>query len=141
MVRIWDKYSSKADAIINNGSCYDFVKTVPDRSVTLVITSPPYNIGKKYEKKSSLNEYYLKQEQIIDECVRILADNGSICWQIGNFVENSEVVPLDILLYPIFQKHDLKLRNRIIWQFGHGLHASKRNNKWLMNTVKELLKN
>jgi adenine-specific DNA-methyltransferase len=126
MARIWDKYSSKADVIINNGSCYDFVKTIPDKSVTLIITSPPYNIGKKYEKKSSLNEYYLRQEQIIDECVRILADNGSICWQIGNFVENSEIMPLDILLYPIFQKHDLKLRNRIIWQFGHGLHASKR---------------
>jgi len=126
MAKILDKYSAKADAIINNGSCYDFVKTVPDKSVTLIITSPPYNIGKKYEKKSSLNEYYLKQEQIIDECVRILADNGSICWQIGNFVENSEIVPLDILLYPIFQKHDLKLRNRIVWQFGHGLHASKR---------------
>jgi len=126
MVKILDKYSAKADVIINNGSCYDFVKTVPDKSVTLIITSPPYNIGKRYEKKSSLNEYYLKQEQIIDECVRILADNGSICWQIGNFVENSEIVPLDILLYSIFQKHDLRLRNRIIWQFGHGLHASKR---------------
>jgi adenine-specific DNA-methyltransferase len=111
---------------INNGSCYDFVKTVPDKSVKLVVTSPPYNIGKKYEKKTSLNEYYTKQEQIIDACIRILADDGSICWQIGNFVENSEIVPLDILLYPIFQKHNLKLRNRIIWQFGHGLHASKR---------------
>jgi adenine-specific DNA-methyltransferase len=126
MARIYSKFTEKAQVIINNGSCYDFVKTVPDKSVTLVITSPPYNIGKKYEKKSSLSEYYSKQEQIIDECVRILADNGSICWQIGNFVENSEIVPLDILLYPIFQKHNLKLRNRIVWQFGHGLHASKR---------------
>jgi adenine-specific DNA-methyltransferase len=77
-------------------------------------------------KKSSLSEYYLKQERIIDECVRILADNGSICWQVGNFVENSEIVPLDIFLYPVFQKHNLRLRNRIVWQFGHGLHASKR---------------
>jgi adenine-specific DNA-methyltransferase len=126
MARIYNNYNAKAEVIINNGSCYEFTKTVPDKSVTLVITSPPYNIGKKYEKKSSLNEYYYKQEQIIDECVRILSDNGSICWQIGNFVENSEIVPLDILLYPIFQKHNLKLRNRIIWQFGHGLHASKR---------------
>ena len=126
MARIYNKYTEKAEAIINNGSCYDFTKTIPDKSVTLVITSPPYNIGKKYEKKSSLKDYYNKQEQIIDECVRILADDGSICWQIGNFVENSEIVPLDILLFPIFQKHNLKLRNRVIWQFGHGLHASKR---------------
>jgi len=126
MSRIVKKFSDTADVIICNDSCYDFVKTVPDQSVTLVVTSPPYNIGKKYEKKSSLDEYYRKQEEIIGECVRILADNGSICWQIGNFVGNSEIIPLDILLYPIFQKHNLKLRNRIIWQFGHGLHASKR---------------
>jgi adenine-specific DNA-methyltransferase len=126
MGKVINKYSDSAEAIISNGSCYDFVKTIPDQSVKLVVTSPPYNIGKKYEKKSNLNEYYCKQEQIIDECTRTLADDGSICWQIGNFVENSEIVPLDILLYPIFQKHNLKLRNRIIWQFGHGLHASKR---------------
>jgi adenine-specific DNA-methyltransferase len=126
MYKVAAKYSDKAEAIISNASCYDFAKTVPDRSVKLVVTSPPYNIGKKYEKKSSLDEYYNKQEQIIDECIRLLADDGSICWQVGNFVENSEIVPLDIFLYPIFQKHNLKLRNRIIWQFGHGLHASKR---------------
>jgi adenine-specific DNA-methyltransferase len=126
MDNIVNVYSDKASAIINNGSCYDFIKTVPDKSVRLIVTSPPYNIGKSYEKKSSLKEYYNKQEQIIDECVRILADDGSICWQIGNYVENSEIIPLDIFLYPIFQKHNLKLRNRIIWQFGHGLHASKR---------------
>jgi len=126
MGRIVKTFSNTADVIICNDSCYDFVKTVPDRSVALVITSPPYNIGKKYEKRSSLDEYYRKQEEIVDECVRILADNGSVCWQTGNFVGNSEIVPLDILLYPIFQKHNLKLRNRIIWQFGHGLHASKR---------------
>jgi len=126
MGKIVNKFSNTAQAVIFNGSCYDFVKTMPDQSVTLVVTSPPYNIGKKYEKKSSLNEYYRKQEEIIGECVRILADNGSICWQIGNFIESGEIVPLDIFLYPIFQKHKLKLRNRIIWQFGHGLHASKR---------------
>jgi len=126
VTEIFDKYSAKAEVIINDSSCYDFVKTIPDKSVTLVITSPPYNIGKKYEKKSNLEEYYIKQKEIIDECVRTLADNGSICWQVGNFVEKSEIIPLDILLYPIFQKHNLKLRNRIIWQFGHGLHASKR---------------
>ncbi|MDR3012935.1 MAG: site-specific DNA-methyltransferase [Chitinispirillales bacterium] len=126
MGKIVDKFSDTAEVVIYGGSCYDFVKTIPDQSITLIITSPPYNIGKKYEEKSSLSEYYHKQEEIIDECVRILADNGSICWQIGNFVESSEIIPLDIFLYPIFQKHGLKLRNRIVWQFGHGLHASKR---------------
>jgi len=124
--RIASKYPSDNNAIIYEGSCYDFVKTIPAKTVRSIVTSPPYNIGKEYEEKVDLNKYYEEQERIIDECVRILTDDGSICWQTGNFVENSEIVPLDILLYPIFQKHNLKLRNRIIWHFGHGLHSSKR---------------
>ncbi|MDR0558372.1 MAG: hypothetical protein LBG43_11020 [Treponema sp.] len=50
MGKVANRYSDKAEAVINNGSCYDFVKTVPDKSVALVVTSPPYNIGKRYEK-------------------------------------------------------------------------------------------
>ena len=126
MNKIADSYNQKSDAVIYNGSCYDFIKSMPDKSVKLVVTSPPYNIGKEYEKKTSLDDYYMFQEKIIDECVRVLSDDGSICWQVGNFVNNSEIIPLDILLFPIFKKHKLKLRNRIIWHFGHGLHASKR---------------
>ncbi|MDN5360934.1 MAG: adenine-specific DNA-methyltransferase [Thermotogaceae bacterium] len=126
MIKITNEYEKDSDAIIHYGSCYDFVKKIPSKSVKLVVTSPPYNIGKEYEKKVDLNNYYKSQEKIIDDSVRILTDDGSICWQIGNYVENSEIIPLDILLFPIFQKNQLKLRNRIIWHFGHGLHASKR---------------
>lgn len=39
---------------------------------------------------------------------------------------NGEIVPLDIVLYPVFREHGLKLRNRIVWHFEHGLHCSKR---------------
>ncbi|SIR10696.1 adenine-specific DNA-methyltransferase [Alkalispirochaeta americana] len=126
MITITDKYSKDADAIIYNGSCYEFVKKIPSESVKLVVTSPPYNIGKEYEKRTDLDQYYKDQEKIIDECVRILSEDGSICWQVGNYVTNGEIVPLDVLLFPIFTKHNLKLRNRIVWHFGHGLHASKR---------------
>jgi adenine-specific DNA-methyltransferase len=79
-----------------------------------------------YEEKTNLEQYYHKQEEIINECVRILSEDGSICWQVGNYVDNGEILPLDILLFPIFLKNKLKLRNRIIWHYGHGLHASKR---------------
>src|SRR5262249_24720879 len=50
----------------------------------------------------------------------------SICWQVGNYVSNGHIVPLDLELSPIFKKLGLKLRNRIIWHFGHGLHCKKR---------------
>ena len=92
----------------------------------LIVTSPPYNLGKDYETKSSLDEYLASQTDVIKQCVRLLHPEGSICWQVGNFVDDGEVIPLDVLLYPIFRAEGLKLRNRIVWHFGHGLHASKR---------------
>lgn len=109
-----------------NGDCLDLFKTIPDNTVKLVVTSPPYNIGKDYEKKTSLDEYIDFQKKVITECVRVLHDNGSICWQVGNYVDNGEIVPLDLVLYPVFASLGLHLRNRIVWHFGHGLHASKR---------------
>ena len=92
----------------------------------LVVTSPPYNIGKSYERRTELDRYIAEQSKVIQECVRLLHPRGSICWQVGNHVQNGEIFPLDILLYPIFAKLGLKLRNRIVWHFEHGLHCSKR---------------
>ena len=63
---------------------------------------------------------------MIEECVRLLRPAGSICWQVGNYVDNGEIVPLDTVLFPIFRAHNLQLRNRIVWQFGHGLHCTNR---------------
>ena len=62
----------------------------------------------------------------IAEAFRLLSPTGSICWQVGNHVDGGEVFPLDIMLYSIFKQHGLKLRNRIVWTFGHGLHCQKR---------------
>lgn len=103
-----------------------FMRGLPDESMSLIVTSPPYNIGKAYEKRTSAEQYIETQAACIAEATRLLAPTGSICWQVGNYVDNSEVVPLDIVLYPIFKNHGLQLRNRIIWMFGHGLHCQKR---------------
>lgn len=92
----------------------------------LIITSPPYNIGKEYETKISIERYLKTQEKIIKKLIRVLHPNGSVCWEVGNYVSKGEVFPLDIFYYDIFKKCGLKLRNRLIWHFGHGLHASKR---------------
>lgn len=93
----------------------------------LIVTSPPYNIGKQYEKRSSLDEYLGRQRTVIAHCSRLLAPNGSICWQVGNHISvDGEVVPLDLALYPIFKEFGLRLRNRIVWHFEHGLHCVKR---------------
>lgn len=104
----------------------EFMRDIPEASIQLVVTSPPYNIGKSYEKRSPLETYLGEMKPVIAECVRVLRPSGSICWQVGNYVDNGEVVPLDAVFYPLFKAHGLKLRNRIVWHFGHGLHSTKR---------------
>ena len=124
-MKITSNYSKDSDVTLYHGDTVELLKNIPDKEAMLIVTSPPYNIGKEYEKISSLENYLKQQEEVIKQCVRVLNEKGSICWQVGNHI-NGEVYPLDILLYPIFKKYGLHLRNRIIWTFGHGLHASKR---------------
>lgn len=102
------------------------MRSLSEGSMKLIVTSPPYNLGKEYEKRSSMDKYLEEQTNCIAEAVRLLAPDGSICWQVGNYVDKFEVYPLDILLYPIFKSHGLKLRNRIVWTVGHGLHCQKK---------------
>lgn len=105
----------------------EFMRGLSKESMHLIVTSPPYNIGKEYERKrTSLDVYIEEQAATIAEAVRVLHPNGSICWQVGNHVDDGEVFPLDIILYRLFKNHGLKLRNRIVWSFGHGLHCQKR---------------
>ncbi len=103
-----------------------FLARLAPSSVKLVVTSPPYNIGKSYERRSSLASWLAGQAAVIAECVRVLHPQGSLCWQVGNHVDDGEIVPLDTVLYPLFKEHGLRLRNRIVWHFEHGLHCSKR---------------
>lgn len=115
-----------ARSILACKSNLDFTRGLASESVQLILTSPPYNIGKSYEKRTALDRYIAGQEAVIIECARLLRDGGSICWQVGNHVLNGEIFPLDIMLYPVFARLGLKLRNRIIWHFEHGLHCSNR---------------
>ena len=102
------------------------LQKLESNSVQLIITSPPYNIGKSYEKKKPFELYLKEQEKTLFECFRILKKRGSLCWQIGSYFEKSELYPLDIFMYEICKKIGFKLRNRIIWHFEHGLHSNKK---------------
>lgn len=105
----------------------DWFPEFGDKFFKLIVTSPPYNIGKPYEKtKISLDSYIASQRKVIMKCALALRDSGSIVWQVGNYVDKGEIFPLDTLLYPIFKEAGLTLRNRIIWSVGHGLHCKNR---------------
>lgn len=103
-----------------------FCKNINDGKIKLIITSPPYNIGKSYEQKVDINNYINNMLPVFDEFYRILSNDGSLCWQVGNYVKDGEIFPLDIYFYPYIKEVGFHLRNRIIWHFGHGLHCSKR---------------
>lgn len=103
-----------------------YMAELKDGMFKLIVTSPPYNLGKQYESRSPLDAYLESQKAVIAECIRLLHPKGSLCWQVGNFVDNGSIAPLDALLYPVFLDHGLKMRNRIVWHFGHGLHCTRR---------------
>lgn len=118
---------AKNKAIIRNSLAEEFLDSLPESPIfDLVVTSPPYDIGKPYEKVCPLKDYVAWQAEIIKKIVARMKENGSICWQVGNYVNDGCVRPLDIELAPIFYDLGLKLRNRIIWTFGHGMHAKRR---------------
>lgn len=121
-----DNWNADNDVTLFRGDCKDLLAHIPNGSAQLIVTSPPYNIGKKYEQRINLQDYLRDQELVINSCIDKLRPGGSICWQVGNHVDDGEVFPLDILLYRYFTQRGLRLRNRIVWHFEHGLHCSQR---------------
>lgn len=125
-LEISDHFDLAEHIVVYSGNCMELLKQIPDESMQLIVTSPPYNLGKEYEEKLELKTYLEQQKAVIQECYRTLSPKGSICWQVGNYVDNASIIPLDTVLYQIFHNLGMKMRNRIIWHFGHGLHCSKR---------------
>ena len=105
------------------GDALETLRQLPSSSVDLVVSSPPYNLGKEYEKRRSLNAYLRDQSEILKECNRILKSSGSVFWQVGAYVDRGVLIPLDIRIFPILESLGLIPRNRIIWVRQHGVHA------------------
>ncbi|TMT85822.1 site-specific DNA-methyltransferase [Haloterrigena sp. H1] len=108
---------------IYNGDCLELLKSLPDKSVQTIVTSPPYNIGKSYETKSPIDEYLDEHRKVIEECYRVLTDDGSIFWQTAVTTRDGHHYPLDVKFFPIFEELGFVPRNRIIWPKSHGLHG------------------
>ena len=132
-MRIYKKFKESNKVTLFNGDCRELLKRLPDESVDLVVTSPPYCMGKAYEDPHDDLETFKKQHQdIFNDLYRVVKPGGSICWQIGYHVSNKCVVPLDYIVYDIFTSmseeldNPLILRNRIVWTFGHGLNSTAR---------------
>lgn len=132
-MEINESFRAENRVTLYNGDCLDLLKTLPDESVDLVVTSPPYCIGKAYEDPHDDIQTFKKQhEAIFSDMYRVVKTGGSICWQTGYHVSDKCVIPLDYIVYDLFTSMSasltppLVLRNRIIWTFGHGLNSTSR---------------
>jgi DNA modification methylase len=123
---IAEQFSESAEVVISRGDCLPALRELPSDFFKLIVSSPPYNLGKEYEEKLPFDEYLRRMEPILDECVRVLSPDGSLCWQVGTYVEKGEVFPLDIYYHHLLRQRGLKLRNRMIWHYEHGQHSKHR---------------
>ena len=111
---------------IYHGDTLELLGRLPDACVDLVVSSPPYNLGKEYEARTALQVYLAEQRNVLEQCARIMKPTGSIFWQVGAFSDRGSLVPLDIRFFPILESLGLCPRNRIIWVRQHGLHATRK---------------
>ena len=102
------------------------LRTLPAETVDLVVSSPPYNIGKDYETRQSLDAYLANQTAVLREVYRLLRPTGSVFWQVGAHVDKGVHVPLDVKVFPILEGLGMIPRNRVIWIRPHGVHARRR---------------
>jgi adenine-specific DNA-methyltransferase len=113
--------------ILFHGDCLDLIERIPDNAVDLTICSPPYCIGKAYEASRSLDDFITAQHAVLPEIVRITKPGGSICWEVGYYVQHAAVYPLDYVVFDVMSDiPNIVLRNRIVWTYGHGMHAQQR---------------
>lgn len=106
------------------GDCREVLKTIPDKSIKLVVTSPPYNIGKpygKYKDKIPLNEWKELINDVTKEVYRVLTDDGSFFMNLSPipFGEYKEILPLPYIGYDIMKENKFYLRNMITWTFNN----------------------
>lgn len=115
-------------AALFEGDCLALLDRLPENCIDLAITSPPYCMGKEYEARGRDVTTFVQQHRLIlPRVVRVLKPGASLCWQVGYHYEKGLCTPLDYLVLKEMEGHpDMRLRNRIAWTFGHGLHASNR---------------
>lgn len=125
----WDSVAAgRSAAALLSGDCRKLLAAIPDNSVALAITSPPYCMGKEYEPGNKIEDFISAHAEVLPEILRVIRPGGSICWQIGYHVDSNVLMPLDYLVFEAMRKLTPApvLRNRIIWTFGHGQHCERR---------------
>ena len=110
----------------------DYLAGMPDDCADLIVTSPPYRLGKTYGGTSSFDAMRFSYftgwlTMVVSELERLLKEGGTLCLQVGQTLDREGCLyPLDVLLFETLKKLGLVYQSRIVWTFNHGLTPKKR---------------
>ncbi|MCC3408312.1 MAG: site-specific DNA-methyltransferase [Microcoleus sp. PH2017_10_PVI_O_A] len=127
-------YFQASNCLIYQMDCLEAMSKLPDECVNLTVTSPPYNIGKEYEKTLPLDKYLNWCESWISENYRLILPNGAFWLNLGylSIPNQAKAIPIPYLLW---DKIPFYLIQEVIWHYGAGVAGSKffspRNEKFL----------
>jgi adenine-specific DNA-methyltransferase len=121
------EFAATPDVSILTGDALKLIDSLHDESLDLTVTSPPYCMGKDYEATSDVQDFVESHQTLLPKVIAKTKRGGSVCWQVGYHVSKGVVTPLDFLVHEVMSMYpEMKLRNRIMWHFGHGTHSQHR---------------
>ncbi len=103
---------------------------LPDRSVHLMVTSPPYNVGKEYDEDLSLDQYSELLASVLAETNRVLIDGGRACVNVAN-LGRKPYIPLHSIIIGLAQDAGFFMRGEIIWDKAAGAGTSTAWGSWM----------
>ncbi|MEM1690477.1 MAG: site-specific DNA-methyltransferase [Thermofilaceae archaeon] len=105
------------------GDARDVLKRLPDNCVHLMVTSPPYNVGKEYDEDLTLGEYLDFIEEVMREVYRVLVWGGRICFNVAN-LGRKPYIPLHAYIIQRLEEIGFLLRGEVIWDKGDAVSGS-----------------
>ncbi|RLI74016.1 site-specific DNA-methyltransferase [Archaeoglobales archaeon] len=105
------------------GDAKEVLEKLPDNCIHLMVTSPPYNVGKEYDEDLTLGEYLDFLGDILKELYRTLVWGGRVCFNVAN-LGRKPYIPLHAYLIQVFERIGYLMRGEIIWHKGNSVAGS-----------------
>ncbi|MCD4791663.1 MAG: site-specific DNA-methyltransferase [Bacteroidales bacterium] len=105
------------------------MKELPDNSIHLMITSPPYNVSKEYDDDLTLNEYFELLSKVFSETYRVLVNGGRACINVAN-LGRKPYIPLSDYISKIMIDIGFNMRGEIIWNKASSAGSSTAWGSW-----------
>jgi len=118
--------------VLNTTICKssEFMNELPDNSIHLMVTSPPYNVGKDYDEDLTLSEYRDFLKRVWSEVKRVIVPGGRICINLAN-LGRKPYIPLHAFIIEDMLELDLLMRGEILWNKASSSSPSTAWGTWL----------